>query len=197
MKALIIVDVQKDFCKGGSLEVPDADSIVSLINNRIKDFDVIVVAQDFHPQDHGSFASNNPGTEVFAMGELSGNPQIMWPDHCVQNTRGAEFHEDLNCDFAKVIQKGVDKTIDSYSAFYDNNKKNKTGLTEFLKEMEVDEVSVAGLATEYCVKFTALDAVKEGFKTTVLANLSRGINQKDVDNAYDELLQADISIRFD
>jgi len=198
MKALIIVDVQNDFCKNGSLAVPDADSIISLINHKINnDFSVIVMTQDWHPQDHRSFASNNPGQEVFSIGTLDGNPQIMWPDHCIQNTKGAEFHKDLDINFAKIIQKGMDKTVDSYSAFFDNNGKNKTELSDYLKEIGVDEVDICGLALDVCVYYTAMDAIKEGFKTTVFANLTRGIKQEDIDKTYDELLKAGVIIRFD
>ena len=178
MKALIVVDVQSDFCPGGSLAVTDGDQIVKGINELVEsdEYGCVVFTKDWHPKDHGSFASAH-GAELFTMGELNGSPQMMWPDHCVQNTEGAEFHKDLVIpDWAKIIEKGLDKKVDSYSAFYDNDHKSSTGLAEYLREMEVEEVAVVGLALDYCAKFTAEDSLNEGFKTDILWDLTKAVN---------------------
>jgi len=177
MKALIVVDVQTDFCPGGSLAVTDGDQIVKGINELVDsdEYGCVVFTKDWHPADHGSFASAH-GAEPFTMGSLNGSPQMMWPDHCVQNTVGAEFHKDLVIpDWAKIIEKGLDKNVDSYSAFYDNDHKKSTGLAEYLREMEVEEVSVCGLAGDYCVKFTAEDSLNEGFKTNILWDFAKTV----------------------
>ena len=195
MKALVIVDVQKDFCPGGALAVNEGDKIVPIINDLVDKFDFVVATQDWHPQDHGSFASNNDA-EPYTMGELSGQPQFMWPDHCVQDSPGADFHDDLDMEGAAVFQKGLDASVDSYSGFYDNNGKNPTGLAKFLKEMGVTTVYICGLATDYCVKFTALDAVKEGFATVVIKDACRGVNanEGDVDKALEDMKNAEVLV---
>jgi nicotinamidase/pyrazinamidase len=194
MKALVIVDVQNDFCPGGFLAVTGGDEIVPIINSIIDEFDFVTATQDWHPQNHGSFASNN-GANPYEMGELSGQPQIMWPDHCVQDSPGAYFHKDLDLDGVAVFQKGLDASVDSYSGFCDNNGKNPTGLAEFLHGMGVTDVYICGLATDYCVKFTALDAVKEGFKTFVLTDACRGVNAEafGTANAIREMQDAGIN----
>jgi nicotinamidase/pyrazinamidase len=186
--ALIIVDVQNDFCKGGSLAVPDANEIIPIINmiREQKNFDMIVLTQDFHPKNHKSFASNHKGKKVFDIIGLNGLKQVLWPDHCVQNTLGAGFHPDLKIERSDIIiQKGMDPDVDSYSGFYDNNHINDTGLAKLLHDNEIEEVLIAGLATDYCVKFTALDAVDEGFKTYIIVDAIRGVdaNMGDVRNA--------------
>jgi len=188
--ALIIVDVQSDFCEGGSLAVPDADEIILPINTIRDAYDVVVLTQDWHPADHKSFASNHKGKKVFDVVALNGLKQVLWPDHCVQDTKGAQFHPDLiRRDSDVIIQKGTDSDVDSYSAFYDNNHIHDTGLADMLRKLEVDEVFIAGLATDYCVKFTALDAVDEGFKTFLIVDATRGVNAKmgDVKNALIEM----------
>lgn len=188
MKALIIVDVQNDFCPGGALAVADGDAIVSGINAAASKFEVVVTTQDFHPQDHGSFASNNPGTKPYDMGKLSGKDQVMWPDHCVQGTSGAEFHPTLTAR-GKNFPKGTYKNADSYSGFFDGDG-TPTGLDRYLRDNGVDQVFVCGLATDYCVKFTALDALKLGYATVVLKDLCRGVNlEKDHSEQAIELLQ--------
>ena len=197
MKALIVVDVQNDFCPGGSLAVTGGDEIVPGINAAVEsdEYDCVVFSQDWHPEGHGSFASAH-NVEPFTMGELNGSPQMMWPDHCVQDTEGAEFHEDLVIpEWAKIIQKGLDKNIDSYSAFYDNDKKTSTGLTEYLRELGVTHVDICGLALPYCPTFTAEDALNEGFETNILWELTRAIdpsedNINEIKLAFNILLAA-------
>lgn len=198
MKALLIIDVQNDFCPGGNLAVADGDKIVPLINDLIVQAfksDVLVVAtQDWHPAGHGSFASAHDA-QPFTMGTLGGQPQVMWSDHCVQDTKGAELHPDL-LDIPFVFCKGMDPTVDSYSGFFDNDGKNPTGLDTFLKGHGVDEVEIAGLATDYCVKFTALDAVKLGYRTKVNLWASRGVNNPpgSIDRALQEMKAVGITI---
>jgi nicotinamidase/pyrazinamidase len=180
-KALLVIDVQKSFCKGGSLAVPDGDAVVPVINNLSAHggYDLVILSQDFHPADHGSFASQHPGKQPFDMGELNGQPQVMWPDHCVQGTDGAAFHDALDTSRVKFIQqKGMDKTVDSYSAFRDNHEKALTGLAEYLKKQGIDELHICGLATDFCVSFSALDAAKllPGVKIVFIEDASRGIS---------------------
>ncbi len=177
MKALIITDIQNDFCPGGALAIREGDKIVPLINQLQPRFDLIVATQDWHPQGHGSFAANHPGKEVGEVIELNGMPQILWPVHCVENTQGADFHPGLDRGrIARVFHKGADPDIDSYSGFFDNGHRKSTGLGEYLKEQGADEIYLCGLATDYCVKFTALDAVDLGFKTNVIEDACRGVN---------------------
>ena len=181
MKALILVDIQNDFCKGGALEVPGANEIIEGVNDLHREFkekgDLVILTQDYHPQNHKSFASNNEGKEVGELAELGGKPQVMWPDHCVENTNGAEFHPELNMlGTVAFFRKGQNPEVDSYSGFYDNDGISSTGLGEYLKKKDVSEVVVVGLALDYCVKFTALDSANEGFKTTVKIPLTRAVN---------------------
>jgi len=185
MKALIIVDVQNDFCPGGALPVPEGDQIVPIINELIyaglqtkngKFFDYIVATQDWHPVNHGSFAANHEGKVPGQLIDLDGLQQILWPAHCIQNTPGANFHKDLNTLFAKVVQKGQDPNVDSYSAFWDNGQRHKTELEEYLRSKNVDEVYVVGVALDYCCRFTATDAVKAEFKTFLIADACKAVN---------------------
>jgi nicotinamidase/pyrazinamidase len=193
MRAFVVVDVQNDFCPGGALAVQEGDRVVPVINALRQDFPLTVFTQDWHPANHTSFASNNPGTapgQVIRQGDID---QIMWPDHCVQNSRGAQFHPDLDVRPGDpVIRKGELPAVDSYSGFLDNDRQHETGLRTLLQERGVDEVHVAGLATDYCVKFTALDALKFGFKTCVYRSGCRAVNlhPADEDQAYQELEQA-------
>ncbi len=192
MPALIIVDVQNDFCPGGAIAVPEGDQIVPLINRLQPAYDLVVATQDWHPADHGSFAANHPGRIPGEMIELGGLPQILWPLHCVQGTPGAEFHKELNLDrVARVFRKGMDPQIDSYSGFFDNGRRASTGLGEYLREQRVKVVHVCGLATDYCVKFTALDAVELGFETLLQEVACRGVelHPGDVRQALDEMRQ--------
>ena len=197
-KALIIVDVQNDFCEGGALAVPGANEIIPYINLLMleNEYAQIVLTQDWHPADHKSFASNN-AKKVGDTIILNGIPQHMWPDHCVQGTFGAEFHKDLNQEIVThIIQKGKNPDFDSYSGFQDNNHFTKTGLDDFLKYHDIQLLEIVGLATDYCVKFTCLDAAKLGYVTCLHFNGTRAVNVKP-DNGKDaiyEMLQNTVTI---
>jgi nicotinamidase/pyrazinamidase len=166
MKVLIVVDVQNDFCPGGALAVREGDAVVPIINALQPKFDLVVATQDWHPANHGSFAANHSGKNIGEVIQLGDLPQVLWPVHCVQDTEGAEFVAELDTSrIAQVFRKGTDSQIDSYSGFFDNGHKRATGLGEYLQEQNATAVYVAGLATDYCVKFTALDARQLGFET--------------------------------
>lgn len=198
MEALILVDIQNDFCPGGALEVAEGDRVVPVANELSKRYDLVVATQDWHPPDHGSFASNHEGRSPGDVIELEGLEQILWPDHCVQGSAGAEFHPELETDrIDEVFQKGTDRAIDSYSGFYDNGHRKATGLAEFLKARGVERVAVVGLATDYCVKFTALDALREGFGVTLVEDGCRGVEleEGDVEKAVAELRAAGAEIK--
>lgn len=189
-KALIVVDVQNDFCEAGALEVPKANEIIPYINLLMEDnqYDQIVLTQDWHPANHKSFASNN-GKKVGDTIELNGIPQFMWPDHCVQNTWGAEFQKDLNLDKVNhIIKKGKNPDVDSYSGFQDNNHFVKTGLDDYLKYHDIQLVEIVGLALDYCVKYTCLDAVANGYLTCLHFNGTRAVNVKP-NNGKDAIYQ--------
>jgi nicotinamidase/pyrazinamidase len=197
MKALILVDIQNDFLPGGALAVPDGDAVIPVANKLQAVFPLVVATQDWHPANHGSFAASHPGKKVFEQIELNGLPQTLWPVHCVQNTKGADLANALDRNrIAKIFPKGTDAGIDSYSGLFDNGHRKSTGLGEWLKVQGVTEVFVCGLATDYCVKFTALDAVGMGFKTHFIEDASRGVNLRpdDVKNAIDEMKRARIAI---
>ena len=190
MKALIIVDVQNDFCPGGALPVSGRDGVVAPINRIQPWFDLVVATQDWHPANHGSFAANHPGRNPGDQITLAGLPQILWPIHCVQGTPGAELHPGLDRSrIARVFQKGTDPGIDSYSGFFDNGRRSSTGLDEYLKSLGVTEVYVCGLATDYCVKATALDAASLGFKTFLIEDACQGVDVRpgDVQQAIAEM----------
>jgi nicotinamidase/pyrazinamidase len=197
MKALLVVDVQNDFLPGGALAVPYGDEVIAPINTLLSlPFDVIVASQDYHPADHVSFASTHKGTcgEVI---EWDGLFQTLWPDHCVQGTHGVEFASGLFVDaFDKVVRKGEDKKIDSYSAFYDNERKASTCLSDYFKERGIKKVFIAGLALDWCVKFSALDSVEEGFETTVVVDACRAVNllEGDRENALEEMKQKGVRL---
>ena len=177
MKALIVVDVQNDFCPGGSLGVSGGDQVVPFINSVRDEFPITVFTQDWHPKGHQSFASTHPGTKVGEFIKVHGFDQVMWPDHCVQHTQGAEFHPDLELRPADpVFHKGELEAVDSYSGFLDNDREHETGLRAFLQQQGVDEVSVTGLATDYCVKFTVLDALGFNLKVSVYRQGCRAVN---------------------
>jgi nicotinamidase/pyrazinamidase len=183
MNALIIVDVQKDFVPGGALAVPAGDAVVPVINRLQGRFDLVAATQDWHPANHGSFAVNHPGKRPGDVVDLNGIPQILWPVHCVQKTPGAEFVPELDtARFAEIFHKGTDPGIDSYSTFFDNGHRKATGLAEFLKSRGVTEVYLAGLTTDYCVKFSALDALGLGFKVSAIADACRAVNLKPGDS---------------
>ena len=190
MRALLLIDIQNDFLPGGTLAVPEGDKIIPIANQLIDEHELVFATQDWHPADHGSFAVNHPGKEVFDQIDLNGLPQTLWPVHCVQGTPGAEFADELNSDaITEVFVKGTDSEIDSYSGFYDNGHRRSTGLSEHLKSIGVDELTVCGLATDYCVKFTVLDALRDGFKIKVHLPACRGVNIKpdDVEIAIEEM----------
>jgi nicotinamidase/pyrazinamidase len=197
MKALILVDIQNDFLPGGPLAVPDGDAVIPVANSLQSAFPVVVATQDWHPPNHGSFAVSHPGKGVFEQIELNGLPQTLWPIHCVQNTKGARLADRLQQDrIAKVFQKGTDAGIDSYSGLFDNGHRKSTGLGEWLREKGVTEVFVCGLATDYCVKFTTLDAVQLGFKAFLVQDASRGVGlrEDDVKKAIEEMRRAGVMI---
>lgn len=190
MKALILVDIQNDFCPGGALEVKDGDTVAPVANKLSEHFDLVVATQDWHPADHGSFAANHPWRKPGQVIELNGLEQILWPIHCVQGSFGAEFVKELDTsNFARVFQKGVDPEIDSYSGFFDNGHRRATGLHEFLQEKGVDEVYIAGLAQDVCVKFTVLDALELGYTVNLVTDGTRpvNLNEGDGEKALEEM----------
>lgn len=197
MHTLILVDLQNDFCPGGNLEVPNGDEVIPVANKIMPYFDLIVASKDWHPANHLSFAANHPWRRPGQVIDLNGQPQILWPMHCVQESFGAEFVKDLQTDtISKIVYKGTDPEIDSYSAFFDNARKRSTGLGEYLQEQGVQEVYVMGLATDYCVKFTVLDAIDLGFKVILISDGCRGINLEkgDVDKALQEMEEKGASL---
>jgi len=197
MRALILVDIQNDFCPGGALAVPNGDAVVAVVNTVMDQVDIVVATQDWHPANHGSFAANNPGQQPFTMGELAGLPQVMWPVHCVQGTEGARFHPKLDRKrIMRVFPKGTDATIDSYSGFFDNGRRHATGLGDWLMKQGVDEVVIAGLATDYCVKATALDAKALGYKVDLLLDGCRGVGMQptDIPQAIEAMRKAGVRI---
>ena len=176
-EALIVIDMQYDFCPGGALAVAEGDLIIPRINRLIEEFDHVVLTQDWHPPGHSSFASSHAGKAPFESVEMSYGPQTLWPDHCVQGTSGAEFHDALSWTRAElVVRKGFRQEVDSYSAFYENDHKTPTGLGGYLRERGITHVTLCGLATDFCVAYSALDAVGQGFAATVLLDASRGID---------------------
>ena len=176
MRALILVDIQNDFLSGGALAVPNGDDVVPVANRLMPEYELVVATQDWHPAGHKSFASQHDGYSVGDVIGLDGVEQVLWPDHCVQGSRGAEFAAELNTDDVDhVVQKGTDPSIDSYSGFFDNDHKKSTGMGDYLKQRGVTAVDVMGLATDYCVKFTAMDALELGFDVRLLAEGVRGV----------------------
>jgi nicotinamidase/pyrazinamidase len=198
MKTLLLIDLQNDFMPGGALAVPGGDEIIPVVNALISKFDLIVATQDWHPDDHGSFAVNHPGRAVFEQIELEGLPQTLWPVHCVQNTGGALFAPGLDTRrIERVFTKGMNPRIDSYSGLFDNGHRASTGMGEWLKARGVTKLSVAGVATDYCVKFTVLDALAEGFEVEVLMQACRGVNLTpgDVEAALEQMKSAGAALR--
>lgn len=189
--ALILVDLQNDFMPGGALAVPEGDATVPVANRLMAKYPLVVATQDWHPAGHGSFAESHPGAGPGAMGELAGRPQVLWPTHCVQGTPGASFHSGLDvAGIHAVIRKGEDLLVDSYSGFFDNGGKRATGMTALLRTASVTAVDVMGLATDYCVRFTAQDAALEGFRVRLLLEGCRGVELHggDIDAALRELV---------
>jgi nicotinamidase/pyrazinamidase len=196
-RALILVDIQYDFLPGGALPVAGGDAVIPVANRMQPHFELVVATQDWHPPDHGSFASNHPGHKPGDLTELAGLPQILWPDHCVQGSHGAEFHRDLDLSrVARIFRKGTDREIDSYSAFFDNAHRKSTGLGDFLRAEHVTDVYVMGLATDYCVAWSARDAIELGFRTHVIEDGSRGVELKpgDVAAAIEDMRRAGAEI---
>lgn len=188
MKALILIDIQNDFIPGGSLEVPGGDEIIPVVNELQEKFDLVVATQDWHPQNHMSFASNHKGKEPFEMVELSGMDQILWPDHCVQNSKGAEFHPELKtAKIEAIFRKGMDPEIDSYSGFYDNGHKKSTGLAGYLREKGATELYFCGLAADVCVYYSIKDALKENFSATLIEDATRALDNEKFTEMKNEL----------
>ncbi len=197
MRALVLVDIQNDFCPGGALAVPHGDEVVAVANRLMPCFGLVVATQDWHPADHGSFAVNHAGARPYQMGELAGLPQVLWPAHCVQGTAGAAFHPALDQSrITRVFAKGTDARIDSYSGFFDNGKLKATGLGDYLRGQGADEIFVMGLATDYCVRATAQDGLALGFKVTLVADGCRGVELRpgDGERALAELRGAGVRI---
>lgn len=197
MFALILVDIQNDFLPGGALAVPAGDEVVPVANRLGPQFELVVATQDWHPPDHASFATNHPGRRPGDVVDLDGLSQILWPVHCVQDSRGAQLAPQLHTErISAVFPKGTDPRIDSYSGFFDNGRRKETGLGSYLRHRAVTGIYILGLATDYCVKFTALDAVYLGFDTYLIADGCRGVNLQphDSDRAVQELAAAGIQI---
>lgn len=174
---LLVIDLQNDFCPGGALAVPDGDGIVTLVNRLGQRFPDVALTQDWHPPGHSSFASSHDGKAPFETVELSYGTQVLWPDHCVQGTPGAQFHSDLDLPHAElIVRKGFHKDIDSYSAFFENDQKTPTGLGGYLRERGFKRLFLCGLATDYCVNYSALDAAKKGFEVVVFEDACRAID---------------------
>lgn len=189
MKTLLIVDLQNDFLPGGALAVPEGDSIIPYINALMEAYDLVVATKDWHPLHHKSFAIEH-GKRVGEVVKLEGMEQILWPVHCVAGSYGSEFPKSLKSEkIEKTFYKGVEERVDSYSAFYDNAHRRSTGLSEYLKERGVSEIEIVGLATDYCVKYSVLDALRDGFQVTVHLEGSKGIElfPKDIERALEEM----------
>lgn len=197
-EALILIDIQNDFLPGGSLAVPHGDEVISIANRLLPEFSHVIATQDWHPPDHGSFATQHPGHSVGDVVDLDGLQQILWPDHCVQGSHGACFADELNVRTEGsllahpngsqrgrffVFPKGTDRNVDSYSGFFDNGQRKSTGLAEHLQASGITHVYLLGLATDYCVKFTAFDALRTGFSTTLILDGCRGVDLQPGDSA--------------
>ncbi|MDX1636951.1 MAG: bifunctional nicotinamidase/pyrazinamidase [Balneolaceae bacterium] len=192
MNALLVIDVQNDFCPGGALEVPNGDEVVPLINHLSDKFDTIIQTQDWHPEGHSSFASSHEGKEPFDIIEMHYGEQTLWPDHCVQGTPGAEFHSGLDTKKTQlIVRKGFRTDIDSYSAFYENDNDTTTGLTGYLRERNIETLYAVGLATDFCVKWSVVDGLREGFDVIVIEDAVRGIDiDGSVEQAWKEMKDA-------
>ena len=175
--ALIVIDVQNDFCPGGALAVPEGDVIVPGINALMEQADAVVLTQDWHPAGHSSFASSHQGAAPYEVIDMPYGPQVLWPDHCIQGSTGAAFHSDLNVNRADmIVRKGYRPAIDSYSAFFENDQTTPTGLEGYLRTRGISRLTLVGLATDFCVNFSAVDAAKLGFDVTVRTDLCRAID---------------------
>ncbi|GAA4428533.1 bifunctional nicotinamidase/pyrazinamidase [Pontibacter saemangeumensis] len=184
MRALLLIDIQNDFLPGGALAVPDGDAIIPIVNRLQEQFGLVVATQDWHPQNHRSFASQHAGKEVYDVVELQGLEQVLWPDHCAQGTAGADFSKELRMHKVEAIfRKGMDPEIDSYSGFYDNGHLRSTSLADYLRSKDVTEVYLAGLAADYCVYYSAKDALQEGFKAYIIEDATRAISPEGFEKA--------------
>jgi nicotinamidase/pyrazinamidase len=199
MKALIVVDIQNDFLENGSLAVKDSNRIIPIVNKLTHsgNFDIVIFTKDWHPFNHKSFASQHEGKNVFDLIDLNGIQQVLWSNHCVQNTLGAEFHKDLDLNIPNlyIFKKGMNPEIDSYSGFYENDHKTSTGLTDFLREKGITEISITGIATDYCVKYTAIDSSKDGFETTLIIDATQGIAE-DMKPHVEEMIKYNVKFSF-
>lgn len=195
MKALILVDIQNDFLPGGSLAVPEGDTIIPTVNQLQPQFDLVVATQDWHPSNHLSFASNHDDLKPFDMIDLFGIKQVLWPDHCIQGSKGSQFSETLDMNAVSAIfRKGMDPKTDSYSGFFDNGRRHHTGLSAYLKSKGIKQVYVCGLAADYCVYYTAKDAQSEGFETYFISDATKAIAQETLDFALKDLKQHQVKI---
>ena len=174
---LLVIDVQKDFCPGGSLAINDGDAVVPVVNHIAAKSDRVIATQDWHPYDHVSFAGNHPGKNLYDIVEVGGIKQMLWPAHCVQGTDGAAFHPALSTEnFSLILRKGMHSRIDSYSAFQENDKKTSTGLEGYLRGLRIEHLYLCGLATDYCVFYSAMDAVRLGFRASIVIDACRGVD---------------------
>ena len=195
MKTLIIIDAQNDFMQGGPLEVPQANMIIPVINKIQSYFDLILATQDWHPGDHQSFASDHAGKKPFDKLLLHGSLQTLWPDHCIQGSKGAELHRDIESNkIAAIFRKGMDREIDSYSAFYDNNHNSSTGLAGYLKDKGASEIHFCGLAADICVYYSILDSILEGFSATLIEDASRPLIPDKFDDIKCEIAKQGVRI---
>ncbi len=196
MKALLVVDLQNDFCPGGALAVPDGDTIVPTVNNLVNVFDAVIQTQDWHPAGHSSFASSHAGKEPYDTVEMDYGTQVLWPDHCIQGSMGAEFHPELNTMKTQVIiRKGFRKAIDSYSTFFENDQETTTGLTGYLEQRGITDLYTVGLATDFCVKWSILDGIDEGFNMHIVNDAVKGIDlDGSLDAAWDEMKEKGVDI---
>ena len=196
MKALVVIDPQNDFCPGGALAVADGDSIMQPINEMMAAFDLVILTQDWHPEGHSSFASSHHGAAPFTVTDMPYGPQVLWPDHCIQASQGAAFHPALNTARADaVIRKGTNAAVDSYSAFFENDKATATGLAGLLRDRGCEELTMVGLATDYCVAWSALDGVANGFRVEVRLPACRAIDlDGSLDKALADMRQAGVTL---
>ena len=195
--ALVLVDLQRDFCPGGALAVASGDEVIDVANRVQRHFEVVVATQDWHPTDHRSFAANHPGRKPYDVIDLDGVRQVLWPVHCVQDSAGAGFHDRLDRSrIAKVFAKGTDPMVDSYSGFWDNGRRTSTGLADYLGDQGVTKVYVLGLATDYCVKLTAIDGRREGFRVFVIEDGCRGVELApgDSERALEDMRRAGVAV---
>jgi nicotinamidase/pyrazinamidase len=195
--ALLVIDIQNDFCPGGKLAIKESEKVIPIINQLTQKFDRVVATQDWHPENHISFARNHPGAKNYDIIQIEDMTQVLWPAHCVRGTKGAEFHSDVNTNnLHLILRKGTDPEIDSYSAFMENDKKTITGLEGYLKGLNITQVFISGLATDYCVFYSAMDAKRLGFETYVIIDACRGVDvpENNVENAINTMQGNDIKI---